>query len=62
MKENLGSPNITQHVPYGKFRKNGTWIDKYGNPISDTDPDFHIKVHIPLSEISDSFLDLFFNN
>lgn len=57
----------SQQVKYTRFVKNGSYLDASGNPVPPTlpgnvpNPDFQELTHIPLSEITDSFLDNFFN-
>lgn len=48
----------SQQIPYSKFWKNGTFIDINGNSLSSGDLP---EAHIPISELTDDFLDFFFN-
>lgn len=61
MDGNPNSPYPNSQNPYVRVTKNGSRLDKYGNPVNPNDPDFQLKTHIPLSEITDNFLDTFFN-
>ncbi|MCB9292796.1 MAG: hypothetical protein H6559_06655 [Lewinellaceae bacterium] len=55
------SPWPNQRVPYVRVTKNGVRLDEFGNPVDPNSPNFQELTHIPLSAITDDFLDKFFN-
>ena len=59
-----GNPNAdwpSQQVKYTRFFKNGSYLDINGNPIHSNNQNFEELTHLPLSSITDDFLDSFFN-
>jgi hypothetical protein len=46
MPGNPASPNLAQQVPYVKRMKDGTALDRFGNPV----PSNSVKAHIPLTD------------
>lgn len=54
---NPSSQWSSQHVPYAKFFKNGSYRDLNMNPVSNQSA----ESHIPIDDLTDSFLDSFFN-
>ena len=61
MDGNPKSKWVNQQKPYVRLVKNGSRLDKYGNPIQSNNPDFEELTHIPITEITDGLLDIFFN-
>lgn len=57
MDANPNSPWPSQHVKYVKCHKGNSFIDINGNPVPGNSP----AAHIPLDDITDSFLNNFFN-
>lgn len=61
MDGNPSSQFQNQKSPYVRLVKNGTRMDKYGNYIQSNHPDFEELTHIPINEVSDELLEIFFN-
>lgn len=57
IEANPNSQHLSQQVDYVKAHKGNSYLDLNGNPVSGNSPEAHIK----LEDITDSFLDNFFN-
>lgn len=66
MDANPNSSWPTQQVKYVRLTKNGQRLDKFGNPVPSTlpggvqNPNFERDSHIPLSDVTDELLEIFF--
>ena len=57
MEANPNSPYPSQQVNYIKAHKGNSFLDTNGNPVSGSSPEAYIR----LEDITDMFLDNFFN-
>jgi hypothetical protein len=58
MDANLSSLHASQRVPYAKFHKGNGFLDVNGNKVAGNTE----AAHIPLSDITNDFLENFFKN
>ena len=64
MEKNLNSPNQFHHYDYARLIKHGKYLGKDGNYYQKgtiPDEDFQNLTHIPIDQITNEWLEVFFN-